>query len=329
VTALALAALAWSPPAAAGEFLLSVGEEVALEHPGGFLRVFPDETDGWYVMHAGGGEYFYMRATAALQIEDVSHRITDLGHLIDHSVARCPDGTYLHVGSVLADVGSGALATRLDASLQLVYARWVDEGHRTRRYNDMTVACGEHFQGVVSMDFPHVQAIFTEIGADAAPGTVHVREAMMNGHGAALVEEPGRDALTLISFAFDNRVHFTRLNRRLRVKEIWAVEVTPPGTEVYWTQGAIRVGERWVIAHIAKAEGQAFTSDTGDLWVQVFDADWNLLESLQVSDLGGGLGYMRPSLAHRGDTLILSYDSDLIGRLRPITIDPEAFGLSE
>jgi len=317
------AAIATLGAALAGSLVASVGEEVELTRSGSFVRVFPDEGDGWLVLYGADGAYWLQTADAALALAPEVRQLTDATYLIDHAIARCPDGGYLHVGSTSSRDGSAAQAARFDAALALTASAWLDSGHPTRRHNDMAVYCGEAFQGALFMDFREDHAIFTHVGADAQAAGEALVPSSMNGHGSSLIREIDRDTLALVSFDFDHRLYFTRLEPGLRPIDLWTAPVAPPGHEVYWSQGAVAVGDRYVIAHVAIAPGESFTADTGNIWLQVFDRSWAHLEGLQITHATGGDANMRPGLAARGDALVLSYDRARSGYVRLIELASE------
>ena len=58
----------------------------------------------------------------------------------------------------------------------------------------------------------------------------------------------------------------------------------------------------------------------------MLDRDWNVLETHQIT-ADEGEANMRPHLSRRGDTVVLSCDRETEGRLRPLRIDVDAFGV--
>jgi len=326
---IALAAALWAAPAGAGERLLSVGEAAELGLSSGFLRTAPQGDERWSVFYGVGGNYHRVEVNRSLEVITPPRQLTEINYLIDHAIAPCPGGGWLHAGSVLTEEGSGAIATRLDDALEVTATRWISQGHPTIRYNDLLVHCGPSFQGAAAMDFPDHRTIFIPIGEDAAPGEALAIASALSNHGAAMVAE--RDGgLVLVSATDDHRLHFSRLDPATgEPVEIWSAPVVPRHLKVFWPQGAIAVGDHFVVAHVARDESSTWYQDTGNIWLQIFDRDWLLVESHRITSRPGGVGYMRPSLSHREDQLLLSYDSDMQGVLRMIRIDAAAFGVGE
>ena len=148
-----LVAFLLAPIALAGDPIVSVGTEVVMPLGGGWARAFPAD-EGWNLLFAAGGDYNVLPMTDALTINDRDRRgIIGRTDLKDHAIARCPDGSFLHVGSANLHVDNdSAYADRLDESFNRVASGTVEEGNSARQHNDPALICAPVGEGVMYMD---------------------------------------------------------------------------------------------------------------------------------------------------------------------------------
>ena len=91
--------------ALAQDYIVEIGAEVGLGQNGTFSRAL--WTDAGWMLAYGAGQDFHVaplkRTGTSLEAWALDHpnsiRLTEHGALRDHSIARCPDGTWLHLGS--------------------------------------------------------------------------------------------------------------------------------------------------------------------------------------------------------------------------------------
>ena len=85
---------------------------------------------------------------------------------------------------------------------------------------------------------------------------------------------------------------------------------TPDGWEPYWSQGAMRVGNIYVVTHMASDSSQVWTTLEGDVFLAAFDLDWNVIDTLQLSHNVAPNGGHAAGLALKDDHLLVLYAVD-------------------
>jgi hypothetical protein len=320
--------LALLPLAAASSFVVSVGPEISLGVGGGWARIFPDGDDAWSLLWSAGGDYNRLPMTADLTVTD-EHRIalTGRSNLIDHAIAPCPDGTWLHTASANLDAANdSAYAFRYAADWSLLASATIEERQDTRIHNDMAVLCDDAFQGVIFGERGASDSSFFLLDADAAPTGPTTLEQSPPMSGGSFLHDPERDELLALNYDPFSTLFLTRYTPALAVVDAQQLEGVPAPLRGYWAQAVMRVGDVWIVAHMARDQSLPWSADEGDVWLSFYDTDWALLEQVQVSHNTPPSGGMRPGLARRGDQLLVSYDRDVQPRVFDVRLDLAALG---
>jgi len=348
-------------PAAAGEveevgtYITKVGQEIEV-HNGSWVRAFPTppvpvrgDTGGapelawdgsWFITTSGGGDYFLRTMEADYSMPYNGIPITGQDFLIDHGLDVCPDGSILHIGHVNDPVlGHAAYALRYTNDFSEILAQsWIAGDTPGLLTNDAYTHCSEAFQGALYLNVEERQTLLYHVGEDAHLSGVDTIFEGPHSTGASMVYEPETDTFVVFSFpvffvdpdgggvepkylGYDHKLYLYRLSRDFELIDYREIRAGDPGDIIFWTMSAKRIEQVYVVVHQVQEDGTSFRGDSGNLWLQVLDRDWNLLETVRVtSDLDGD-GYNRPGLTLHGDTLMLGYDQVTKGRLREITLD--------
>ncbi len=321
--------------------LVAIGDEVTADFGGSWIRLFPDEENAgdWHFLFGAGGDY--NRVTMGddlLALDQNRQRLTGFNNLDDHSISKCPDGGYFHVGSAgVSDHNDSGYAWRYDKDFEEIGHSTIEEAHATMRFNDMPSVCSEY--GTVTVFYD------TQRGLSAGHMYTFDDEAQLLDHkevdgvpysteGTTLLEDPfNHDLLMVGTDTLDSTILVARLNWDLDLlesKTVFELEDMAEG-RVYWAQAVLAIEDRFVAAYMHQARADGWSSDWGDIWLGIFDQDWNLLESQQITDDPAPDGSMRPGLQVLDDTLLLSYDriegspGYVNPRIRPITLNLAAF----
>ncbi|MES2643437.1 MAG: hypothetical protein V4850_28395 [Myxococcota bacterium] len=325
--ALLLASGAW-----AGSLLVDVGPEthIDVDRSGNWGRLFPAET-GWDFFFASGGEYQHVPLDDAF-VPDLTRltRLTGRSDLVDHAIARCPDGSWLHIASASAlSLDDSAWAFRYDADLGMTASSQLFDSEPTQVHRDMPVVCAEGFAATGFFD-PDSRVSFrlVELGPDATAVRVVEPDHAPIVTGSSLFS----DGVTvgIASFKGDDGdyLHVTEYTTAdLAVEDRHLQDVSIRGQKAYWSQGYTRVGNRHVLAHMVRDEAAGFDAQDGDVWLSVFNLDWRLSEQVQVSHNTPPNGGMQPWLTFRDDTLVVSYTRELENYAFVVTIDRVEAGL--
>lgn len=334
-------ALVWAlapARASAGPPVVDVGPVVDLGLTGAnWVRVFPlDPAAGtWRVFFTGGRNYqagVLTQSTMALARSPGV--IIDRDDLIDHAITRCPDGSFLHVasGNLTEARDDSAWIFRYDGDdLSLIGENTIAEADLTYVYNDSPVLCDRRRVGT----FVHPR------GDEGAPmGAFHwVDEDLAVQESAAVLPGPPLPGSSVLWDA--ERSRYVSWRAYGDTGEFWVLEFDPDfalvgehwlkpypsGVKVGWPQGLARHGALWFVLHLAEREGVRYPSDSGDIWLSIFDADFALVQSVPITAYeSGSTGGHRPAMARMGDQLMVTFDTELVPRAAALTLDLSVVG---
>ncbi len=309
--------------AMAGPVFGEPGEPVFLPVGGNWARAFPTET-GWHFLFAAGGEYNLLPMTEDLVVQDVNRtRLTGHTDLKDNQIAPCPDGTYLHAGSADLETPADTLYTfRYDASFNLLQTATIAERDATKRLNDPAVVCGGPGKTWLGAVDEHFSSILYEVPEDTTPPSAIAVPEFPFLQGGSLVYEAETDTLVAIGSG-NGEPYYVRTGRDYVVGAKTSLGVAPEGLRAYWPQAVLRVDDMYLLAFMARDDAQNWSADTGNVFLAAFNLDWSLIEVIQVTDITPTEGAMRPSLAVKGDLLLVLYDRLTEMYITPIRLFPD------
>ena len=84
-----------------------------------------------------------------------------------------------------------------------------------------------------------------------------------------------------------------------------------------------------MVAFIGWPDDGMWDGHNGDLWVSILNRNWDVLDSMQISDNEPSNPGMRPGLVRRGKTVLASYDKQVQPHVIPLTLDLDEFGVEE
>jgi hypothetical protein len=306
----------------------NVGEPVTLSMGGGWARAFPTDDGQWHFLWAAGGEYNLLPMSAALGVIDSGRTLlTGRTDLVDHGITRCPDGSYLHAASAnLDEFNDSAFAFRYTADWQRTAAGTLAEREAGREHNDLLVLCSPLLDATLFVEGGPNNPVLVEIAEDGSPAGETRLDTRTNLMGGSMVWDPDTDTLVTVGFNNTQSIVVERWDADLVKLETIEVPAVPAPQRVYWTQATLRAGDHWLVAHMARDDSAGWAADEGNVWLQVFDLDWNLLESHPVTDFAPPAGGMRPGLARQDDRLLVLFDKGVQPHVVPVTLDTVALG---
>lgn len=281
-----------------------ISEPVQFELAGTFARIFPADEGHWDVaLGAGRGIKFQTVDDDLGSVSQFEDALTDQG-FIDIAVTPCPDGGWLVAGSGNVDSHNDTLwAYRLDANKQVVGNSTVVDRQQNANTNDMVAICTNTVTGVGwanNFAFLDDQAQVT--------GTRSMSEFLM---GAGMVVVDGLVYITAAGGPDPKNITLVVTDGNLDVQDTRTLEVDVGGDRVYWPQRMLKLDEdTWVIVSMGRDNSQ-FQADEGNVYLHFYDASWTHLETTQISQYEGPLGCMRPWVSRSGDTLMVSWDSEI------------------
>lgn len=312
--------------AAPSAFFAEVGPDLTLSVGGGWPRAAKAET-GWHFFWSAGGDYNLLPMSDDLEVVDRDRiRLTGRSDLVDNQIVPCPDGTWLHVASgQTAQPNDSAWAFRYDADFALL-AEGTVVSQGTARTNDMAPICS-------------TLGDFVGFNAQGGGGVV-IFEVDEAGAGTQVLQANGWPMLAGASFVWDGDLGAIRVvgvtgareGRMLLLDDALGIveEVELPlgvdDAQAYWPQATVRVGNHWIVAHMLRREADNFNADEGNVWLAVFDLDWNLVEHVAVSSYTPPSGCMRPGLARSGDRLLVLWDKENTPHVTEVTLNLATFG---
>lgn len=294
---------------------LAVGPGVDINLDGQWARFFPARDGGWHAFWTTQGEYVHttLRPDFSQKPGVDPIALTGRNDLRDHAIAPCPDGTWLHIASGFSPKGEAAYAFRYSKDFTLMTSQMISGGS-SYSYNDMTVICspGLWAAGFQPMDqWDHLpvpgQVLFVLNQALDVVDVVELENAPDAG-GGALLRETSPDRLVAVGFeGSGGPFKVAEYDLELKLLRKFSPELMAGGGNSRWSQGLVRVGDVYFVAHIAQDNDEQRMQGQGNLWVQAYDLNWRHLDGVQLSNTGGAWG-MRPFLAVREEEIIASYD---------------------
>ncbi len=302
--------LVLAPLVHAQTYITDISDEVELSLAGGWARVFPAD-EGWHFLWAAGGDFVLLPMTDDYEVKDRGRKnLTGDSDMIDHAITTCPDGTYLHAASADENwSGEYAKAFRYTADFDLISEAVIAEKGSGRRHNDLPILCS----GVgdwTSFAIDYGISDFARLGTELDVEVEHEVTGIVPTEGATLLRDPWTgDILMVNSHHYDNGLSFNRFDEDMKtVVEEFGAAVVPSNEDAYWAQAAMTIGQHVVVAFMSRDKNDGFADDWGDVWIAVFDQNWDAVEVQQVSHNQPPGGGMRPGLARKDDILVLSYD---------------------
>jgi len=329
-----LAAALGAGPAWAGSLITSIGPETLIDadRSGNWGRIYP-AADGvnWEYFLASGGDYLHYPMDADF-VPDLTRgqALTGRTDLVDHSITRCPDGSWLHISSsttLLPD--DTAWAFRYDADFTRTAEVQLFVAEPTQVHRDMPLLCTETFAATGFFDPENFLPFrLVELDEAARPVRDEVPDFGAVATGSVLMDLDG--ALGIASFPGTD-VDYLHVNEfslpDLELLDLHLQDVSPPNETAYWSQGFARVGDRYVLAYMSRDESAGFASHDGNVWLGVFNQDWRLIERIQVTTNVAPLGGMQPWITFRDDTIFLTYTKNLETYLYLLSVDRVEAGL--
>lgn len=316
----------------AGPIFTGVSEPVDLHEDGNWPRIFPADGGQWHFLHATVGDYQYALLDETFERVGGSERaVTGSTILRDHGLSRCPDGTYLDAATADIDRPADSLYLyHYDASFHVIGSTTlIESADASMMMADVPSVCGETFKGVAwLMPYDSIVTRYAELTDDLELGPTHDLIGAPQAMGSSLMDDDG--TLRVVGFpTLDEQPPLIAAGFDGAFVEQEHVEssIVPTGWTPYWAQASARVGDVFIIAHMAQDDAYSWNTQGGDLWVEAFDTEWNLVDQLRVTYNEAPIGGMQPGMYVDGDRLLLTYSKDLHNYLYIVTIDTEACGV--
>jgi hypothetical protein len=323
--------LALSLTAEAG-YIVSVGDEHEMNPYGTFHRTAPFGEDGWLYMIGTGGNWLVSETDADHVASGQGQLVApDFDQMVDRGIARCPDRGWLLAASGNVDDYNDTLwVWRFDEDWNLLgHSTPVDRGTGVAT-NDMALVCSTFFTGVGIIEFGGGgggnASILIELDSEAQVIGTHTLSGLPGLSGGAIIADEDSETLMVVGaegFQGGSELAFAWMDKDLNITASKTVGVSglPSNSRIYWPQGLMKVGDLYLVTHMARDESEGFQADEGQVWVQVFDADLNHLEGRQITQNSPPMGSMRPGFARRGETLSVSWDSTNVPIVVDVTLD--------
>jgi len=327
----------WASVGWSQSFITEVGDPVLLRVSGTWGRVL--HTDGGWKLAFGTADTFWLAdlepdGAGSWTLSETRTDLQDRGDTKDHAIVRCPDDTWLHVASAnVTAPNDSAYAWRLSEDFEILSSVVLEEGATERMHNDMVIMCSRLETGVI---FPG-----SGLGSGASNTFFPLDDALNIGSLFDIDEVPRAEGGALLTDARADLIYQTGTDsfaQNMIVRtydadwnsvDLRTLDLIDPPLRAYWPQRLMQLGDYFLLAFVARND-QGGNGDLGNIYVAVLDADWQLLERVQVTRYPDTDGQaMRPWMERHGRTLMVSFDADTQHTIAELTIDPVAFGLSE
>ena len=321
------------------EHIVEVGEEIDWGIGGAWARLFIQEPVDVF-FYAAGGEFWKMDFLEDYELlEQQKVPLSGRTNLDDHAIRQCPDGSYLHAASgKIEETNDSGYMMMYDASWARINNHVLGEKSSEIAYNDMPLICHEKGRFVSFIDYNVWGSLLYKLDETGKPVQEYRIPEIGLSEGGTFLEDPTSGDLALVTSNHDNsalEVNFLDWDLNfLSTKTLF--EIDPMVDRVYWPQAVEVIGTRIVVAYVNQPKKAGRISDWGDMWLAIFDLEWNLIESHAIVTEQEEDGCMRPGLAFKDDMLFYTYDEivnhppgDVGPRLVPIELNLRAFGLGE
>ena len=334
--------------ASAQDYVLDVGEEIKLDGiGGGWGRAFAAGDGDWHYLFGGAGDYRHLALSEDFQFNfSQATLLTGRVDLIDHAIAKCPDGTYLHVASgevVVPD--DSAWGFRYDSDWNLIAEADVDVSNPDYQHNDLPVLCSTAVDMAVFQPRIDAEAIVIMFDADLNPLDHNLTLSPVPPiPGSSLYFDQDTNTIIRLTAPEIESEDATPRNKLIVFRIYWdldepyevktEIDMSAAGIDsdwhAYWPQGLLRIGDFFFVGHMARPVNGGYNQDDGNLFLEVFDANFNLIETHQLTDDPGPEANQRPSLAIQDDVLLVTYDKRIDNSLHnyviEIKLDMDAIG---
>lgn len=294
-------------PAFAGEVFASIDPEITQGMGGTWARYHATEAGYWFFQVAGSDGWMEDVAEDLSGYDDRARiQLTHVANLQDTQVERCPDGGWLLIGSYTIDsFDDSSAAWRFEEDFTERWHFTIAERDPSHKHNDMVVVCTPLTEGVIfdgGEGSSGGQPEFIEVTGGEL-GKSYPLQVGAQGASAAFREE---DSMTLVVDANgagseEVRVHVFDAEWNETDKVI----VPLSGGKAKWPQRFQPYGDGWLLTYLTNTGA----GPDGDIWLAALDADFNLIERIQVTD--NGENDNRPWFARRGSSVVVSYDRNV------------------
>ena len=303
--------------AVAGSVFLTMSEPSEIDVGGNWVRVFAGD-GGWHVTNAGGGAYNYAWMSDSLEVDRATRTtLTERTNLLDHGLAACPDGTFLHFASATTDPTNPddtIYSFRYDGSFAPMYSAIVAEADPNGTNMDPPAVCASWIQAVGHMTvmpldtfvLVHVDDTLTVLGRSV------LEEAGEAPGGGLYADDDHLWAVGSLDRHWSG-LHVSQYDTNLQLEGVWDVDVAPPGQTAYWYQKVDKVGDCFIVAHMMREDGLMWAAQTGNAYLTAFDADWKLIDQLAITAVAAPKGAFYPWFDRKEDQLVVSYHAEEAG----------------
>ena len=319
----------------AQDWVVNISSPHELPSGGAWIRPFPTPT-GWKVFLGGSS----MRG-GDLQKEGDIWTATNIrvisdqegSRYNDHGVKKCPDGTFLHAASYdEQQFNDSAHIFRYDKDFSILASEIWEEQSMDRQYNDPSLLCSRLSQGIASStrggptDFGNH---YFEVDDMGAKGELIVLEPYPRMNGGALIADDMAGRIYGLGMSHGQPLQINTYDADWTLLSEKTIELLSSETNkrAYWPQGVIRVGDYYLVTFMGRDDSWG-DGDLGDVFLGIFDVDWNLKKEYQITHYEAGKA-MRPWISRSEDMVLIAYDADLKFYIVELTLHLESFGLTD
>ena len=319
-----------SADADASDFVSKIGDPVAISGNGTWPRVLPRETEdgalGWTLVMARGGELYASELDEDLVEDHLTRRgLTGRTDLTDHAFVPCDDGGYLDGSSVTTTYHDDTLVIfRFDADLNLVSEHTVVQEDPYFHHNDSAAICTENLTGVGGFGAdPGVveegdTSTFYKQNAEGSydrlePEDNDVGMVPLN-FGGSWVWDPNNEWYTNFKSGYTTthlETHYLDEDLRQHADLVHGQPLYGEEGDFYfwWPARSIyRDGYFWVVT--VGRDAALGESDAGDLYIAIFDANYQPVDLIQLTDFGEGTGGKQPYMVIDDNHAVVSFIVD-------------------
>lgn len=311
--------------ALAGPRIVAVGEPVIVDAGGRWPRLFPRADGGWDLTSSNQDGLILTHLTSAFVRSGPPAPLVADSSLIDHGWAICPDGTVLHVGMGTRDNPQHtATVRRFDADWQELSVQVAFADDPSAMIVDQAVVCGEIFRGFTYAHFYaqyEPETRFVPVDAEGGASAFVPIANFFLPVGISLMERDETLYAVCNDYTPSEFVRLVAMDAALGVTEDRLIQVVDPPAYVYWPQATLSIDGDTFVAYVTRDDRDGWVDQYGDVNVVQFDAEWNIVQTVQVLANGPADGGFQPGLAIQDDRLVVVFTAqDYTNRVVVVTL---------
>ena len=300
-----------APLALAGANITDVSAPIAVDASASWPHPFARADGNWDFVTASQSSVTNAVFDASWKKVGGSSEIVADSSLIDHSFARCPDGTFLHVGmGTRASEKHSATVRHFDQDWKLLNTKLAIDNDESAIVVDQPLVCGETFAGFAFTHFyseldPETRYLPITADGDTQPDVA--MESFFSPGGISLIDHKEHLYAVASDAGVSEFLRIVTIDSDFHITDDHLIQMVEPQSIAYWPQGAVNVAGDFFVVFITQTRADDWVDPYGNVVLAHFDEDWNLLETVPIFSEGPAMGAFQPTLEYSNGILVAAF----------------------